>query len=212
MLLGGTAELWVVLWAAGSVPVPVLPTTSPAAASPAPVGEDERVTELVTLFQQTKLGPALKLAHTILDEHPSDEDAGTARLVEAFALLRQKRSAEAEQALDELTAHGPDLGTYLTFLRASVAAARRECDEAEAMIRSLPADSSFINPGWSRLVTCWLNRHDLDQADAAAGKMTDSADSLVRRAEAMLMSARLAEIQRLILDLVPQLAAMLSAK
>ena len=193
MPLGGLAELLAVVWVAGSVPASIQAPSAPMAASTTLAEDAEGVAEMVALFERGKLSPAIKLARAILAGHPNAADAATARLVETFALLRQKRNAEAERALDALFEHGPDLGTYLTFLRASAAAARRDCDAAEALVRSLPVDSSFVNPGWSRLTTCWLNRRALPQAEAAAVRMTESADSLVRRAEALLMSARIAE-------------------
>jgi soluble lytic murein transglycosylase len=193
MPLAGIAGLSTVLWAAGSAPVTPILSAPQTAVAPISSATDDRLTEMLAAFEQGKLGPAMKAAHDILNSRASPADQSTARLVEAFALLGLKRSAEAERALDDLAVHGPDLGNYLGFLRASVLAARRNCEGAEAALRGLPPESSFANPGWSRVTSCWLNRQVPDRADAAAGRMTETADSLVRRAEALLMTARVAE-------------------
>ncbi|MBI5509578.1 MAG: lytic transglycosylase domain-containing protein [Deltaproteobacteria bacterium] len=167
-----------------------------AAAAPAvdPAEADDASLTLADLMEQNKTATALRRARAVLAvAAPESAAAATARLVVAFALLRLKRSEEARAALADLEAHGPELGTYRSFLQQSVAAAMGECEAAAAVAGALPADSSFVYPSAVRVAQCFLTAHDLEQGAAAIARVAAAADSDARRGEAALFGARLLE-------------------
>lgn len=155
--------------------------------APAPAAEP-----MVEAFEAGQLTRALKMAKELSQGGTESAEAlAAARLVIAFGALKRRRLPESDQALKQLSSEGPDLGPYLLYLRAAVAAARRHCDKAEAIALEVPDASVYAAPTWSRITNCRLRARQLEQARAAVARVEASARDGSHRAEAALAAARI---------------------
>ncbi|MBI3178646.1 MAG: transglycosylase SLT domain-containing protein [Deltaproteobacteria bacterium] len=147
--------------------------------------------EAVRAFEQGRYAEALALAVPFADQE--SDSADTARLVVAFARLRLGQ--DATPALDALEARGPRLGVMHDYLRAVTLGAARRCGEAAEAAGVLPPESAFVAVAWHEVAGCYLLTGQFDAAQSAATRVGEAALSDTRKAEAMLLQARITELR-----------------
>ena len=103
--------------------------------------------------------------------------------------------AELKSLLADLAERGPEMGTYLAFLRVRAEVAQNNCEIAETFAHEISPKSAFGSGVWSLLASCFFRANDLGRAKQAVVALEARAQSTAHRANAALMQARIVEHQ-----------------
>lgn len=150
------------------------------------------VAEAIDALDDGRYERAGVLAETLLAAPQTPEqDRAVARLVSAFSSLRASRYGAAASALERVAREGPELGSYLSYLRVMVETRLRRCENATGLAESLAVDSIYSARAWSLVASCWLRSEDMEQADGAIARLESRQDDADIESEGMLLRAEL---------------------
>ena len=150
----------------------------------------------IEAYEDGQIQTALTRARALFAwEGASETDRNSARLVEAFALLRQGRAQDAQQSLQNLSSQGPDLGPYVGYLRSRAARAVQDCNDAVVAASGMEASSVFAVAAWAQAGECLVRRKDVAGVRAVIENMQQMEhDDGADQAQIDLLRARADEL------------------